>query len=169
MPLDIRTTVITALLALPATVEAATVHRCEDETGNITFTASGCPPGQSVKLQQAHNSLPGTTPAMRPPAREPLRRQSERELVVIGRRDDGCGNVLSAEQRRRAIINQQTPAGMTKRDVESLLGKPDKIIGRNAEQRYVYEEKKGRSRQVQFDEHGCVKDTRAMRKTHKQK
>ena len=78
----------------------------------------------------------------------------------MGQRDDGCGNVLNAQQRRKAIINYKTPTGMTKRDVESLLGKPDKIVSRNAEVRYVYSEKKGHSRQVIFDEHGCVKGKR---------
>ena len=87
-----------------------------------------------------------------------------RELVVVGEHDDGCGNRLGAEQRRKAIINEQTPAGMTRRDVESLLGKPDKIISRNAEQRYVYKEKNGRTRQVQFDENGCVMGTQRKRK-----
>ncbi len=49
---------------------------------------------------------------------------------------------------------------MTKRDVESLLGRPDKISNRNGELRYVYEQKKGRSNSVTFDEDGCVKGKR---------
>lgn len=168
MPLDIRKTVITALLLLPAAAGATSVHRCEDESGNITFTTLSCPPGQLQKSLSVNSPLPGTVPIAPSSVKEVVKRQPENnELVVVGQRDDGCGNVLSAEQRRRAIINQQTPAGMTKRDVESLLGKPDRIIGRNAGLRYVYEKKKGRSRQVQFDEHGCVKGTRQMRKTEK--
>ncbi len=167
MPLDIRKTVIAALLFLPVAVGAASVHRCEDESGRITFTTLSCPPGQSRKLQSVNSSLTGSVSATPVPAPKSLRRQPGTELVVVGQRDDGCGNVLSAEQRRKAIINHQTPAGMTKRDVESLLGRPDKVIGRNGELRYVYEEKKGRSRQVQFDEHGCVKGSRPKGKAQK--
>ncbi|MFJ3484287.1 DUF4124 domain-containing protein [Pseudomonas sp. NPDC090202] len=157
MPLDIRKTVITALLCLPACTWANTVNRCEDERGHITFTTLSCPPGQNLKQHSAYNAPPGT----RLPAptlqndRQPV--PQDRELVIVGQRDDGCGNVLNAEQRRRAIINQQTPAGMTRRDVESLLGRPDRIVDRNGERRYIYEEKKGRSRQVTFDQNGCVK------------
>jgi hypothetical protein len=159
MKLDTRKPVFAALLFLPVLATAATVHRCEDANGKITFTTLACPAGHELKLQNAHNPLPGTVVTPLSPSEAKTRKKSE-ELVIVGQREDGCGNILSAEQRRRAIINQQTPAGMTKRDVESLLGKPDKIVGRNAELRYVYEEKKGKSRQVTFDEKGCVKGKR---------
>lgn len=159
MLLDTCKPFFAVLLFLPVLATAATVHRCEDERGRITFTTLACPAGHELKMQSAHNPPPGTVVTPSLPAEVQTRKRSE-ELVIVGQRDDGCGNVLSAEQRRKAIINQQTPAGMTKRDVVSLLGKPDKIVGRNAELRYVYEEKKGKSRQVTFDENGCVKGKR---------
>jgi hypothetical protein len=160
MPLDIRKPFMTALLLLPLPGWSTTVNRCEDASGSVTFTTLGCPHGHSVTQQEADNAMPGTViPSPEPPSREPFP-TPQKELVVVGQHDDGCANVLTAEQRRRAIINMQTPTGMTKRDVESLLGKPDKIISRNAEIRYVYKEKKGRSRQVSFDENGCVKGKR---------
>ncbi len=160
MSSNVRWVAAIALLFLPASVWATTVHRCEDDHGQITFTTLGCPSGHNLKAQQADNPLPGSIPASAPATVEKSRIKKEQELVVVGQRDDGCGNILSAEQRRKAVINQQTPAGMTKRDVESLLGKPDKIVGRNGELRYVYKEKKGQSRQIMFDEHGCVKGKR---------
>jgi hypothetical protein len=159
MLLDTRKPVFAALLFFPVLATATTVHRCEDANGKLTFTTLACPAGHELKLQNAHNPLPGTVVTPNSSAETKTRKRSE-ELVIVGQPDDGCGNVLNAEQRRRAIINQQTPAGMTKRDVESLLGKPDKIVGRNAELRYIYEEKKGKSRQVTFDENGCVKGKR---------
>ncbi|WP_062389383.1 hypothetical protein [Pseudomonas abietaniphila] len=159
MLLDTCKPVFAALFFLPVIATATTVNRCEDEHGSITFTTLACPMGHALKPQNVHSPLPGTVVTTSAPTEIRTRKKTE-ELVVVGQRDDGCGNVLNAEQRRRAIINQQTPAGMTKRDVESLLGKPDKIVGRNAELRYVYEEKKGKSRQVTFDEKGCVKGKR---------
>lgn len=156
-----------ALTCLPATSLASSVQRCEDATGNITFTSLGCPTGHDMQWQDAYNAPPGSATPMLPDAeprnrsaRKPIKPAPEKDILVVGQRDDGCGNRLSDEQRRRAIINQKTPAGMTRKDVESLLGRPDKITSRNGETRYVYNEKKGRSSQVTFDENDCVKGKR---------
>ncbi|GIZ12208.1 hypothetical protein NCCP436_16240 [Pseudomonas sp. NCCP-436] len=48
---------------------------------------------------------------------------------------------------------------MSRTDVESSLGKPDKVTVSNGVQRYHYQAKRkgGASRQVSFDETGCVK------------
>lgn len=156
-----------ALLCSSTLLQASSVLRCEDATGNITFTTLGCPSGQDVQWQDAYNAPPGSVTPLLPgaeqvdkSARKSAQAAQSEELVIVGQRDDGCGNRLSAEQRRRAIINQQTPPGMTRKDVESLLGRPDKVVSRNGETRYVYHEKKGRSSQVTFDEHDCVKGKR---------
>jgi hypothetical protein len=161
MPLNAGTLFITLLLFLPTSAVASTVNRCQDHSGNVTFTTLSCPDGQAIN-PQGINPVSGMAYTPPPPPSKTDTRQTRKlkEVVVVGQRDDGCGNILTAKQRRNAIINQQTPAGMSKRDVESLLGRPDKVISRNAEVRYVYEEKKGRSRQVSFDEHGCVKGKR---------
>ena len=162
-----RQALCSALLCLPLSLHATIVQRCEDPAGNITYTSLGCPGDHDIRLQNAFNAPPGSSgdAALLPPQDQSPLRQSgaarqDRQLTIVGQRDDGCGNRLTAEQRRRAIINQQTPPGMTKRDVESLLGRPDKVVSRNGETRYTYNEKKGRSSQVTFDEMGCVKGKR---------
>ena len=167
MTIQTRQMLCSALLCLPLSLHATIVQRCEDPAGNVTYTSLGCRSDHDMQLHNAFNASPGSksNTALLPP-RDPLsRRQTatarqEKQLTVVGQRDDGCDNRLSAEQRRRAIINQQTPGGMTRRDVESLLGRPDKVVSRNGETRYVYNEKKGRSSQVTFDEMGCVKGKR---------
>ena len=163
LALDIRIALITALIAAPLSAMAGSVHKCVDLHGHTTFTTLGCPPDHAMSLHQAHNPTPGSVAPAPMPRTHPAEVKN-RTLVIVGERDDGCGNRLTALQRRQAIINQQTPAGMTRRDVESLLGKPDKIITRNAEQRYVYESKNGKSRQVQLDENGCVKGAQRKRR-----
>lgn len=161
-----RQLLCSALFCLPVSLQATTVQRCQDPAGNITFTSLGCPSDHEMQLQNAFNAPPGSDDnAALLPSREQSGGQKdnvrqEKEITVAGQRDDGCGNRLSTEQRRRAIINQQTPPGMTKRDVESLLGRPDKVENRNGETRYHYNEKKGRSSQITFDENGCVKGKR---------
>ncbi len=153
-----------ALLCLPLMAEANTVQRCEDTAGNVTFTTLSCPEGHSRQLQRAFNAPPGSTQGlMLPPSEgnEPRRpRSPNKEVVIVGQHEDGCGNRLSADQRRQAIINQRTPPGMTRRDVESLLGRPDKVTNTNGELRYAYHQKKGRSHIVTFDQDGCVKGKR---------
>lgn len=164
MPFKTRLLLGFILLTPVHLVQASSVQRCEDARGNVTFTSLGCPAGHAMQQQKAYNAPPGSTTHLLPfvdhPERKPATPVRGPEIVVVGERDDGCGNRLSADQRRRAIINQQTPAGMTLRDVESLLGRPDKVISRNGETRYVYQEKKGRSSQVTFDDNGCVKGKR---------
>lgn len=145
-------------LALQA--NAAAVQRCENAVGHVTFTSLGCAPHETLLIQNAVNSAPGdskaTTLKSRP--KETSGTKSAHEpLVIVGQSDDGCGNLLTAKERRQAIINQRVVPGMSQREVESALGKPDKISIRNATTSYRYDAKKGRSAQIVFDEKGCVK------------
>lgn len=167
MSARIRNALLATLLCLPAISFAATFNRCEDSAGNITFTSLSCPIGHERSVQDAYNAPPGGGAGMLPPASRDLRysaRTSSKpvtspdDILVVGEQEDGCGNRLSAEQRRKAIMNGQTPPGMTRRDVESLLGKPDTVANHNGEQRYTYKKKNSRSSSnVTFDEYGCVK------------
>ena len=144
---------------------AATVQRCEDPNGHPTFTLQGCPGEQQPQLQQADNPTPGNGKAI-PLAKPSKQKRSTRKskaankLVIVGERQDGCGNQLSNSERRSAIIGQRIRAGMTQKDVESALGKPDKISSQNGQTRYQYRDEKGNSRQVSFDESGCVRSKR---------
>ena len=144
---------------------AATVQRCEDPNGHPTFTLQGCPGEQQPQLQQADNPTPGNSKAI-PLAKPSKQKRSTRKskaankLVIVGERQDGCGNQLSNSERRSAIIGQRIRAGMTQKDVESALGKPDKISSQNGQMRYQYRDEKGNSRQVSFDESGCVRSKR---------
>ncbi len=77
---------------------------------------------------------------------------------VVGQAVDKCGNLITPAQRREAIINQRVIAGMSQQDVESALGKPDKISIRNSATSYRYDTKRGRSANIEFDERGCTKE-----------
>ena len=82
---------------------------------------------------------PGETSGMKIKGREP---------TIVGQSEDKCGNLISARERREAIINQRVVAGMSQQDVESALGKPDKITIRNSATSYRYDTKRGRRAQV---------------------
>ncbi len=149
------------LTLLPTHSDAASIYRCVDKAGQITLTRQGCPAGQEAQTTRVVNQTPGSGPAIplaKPtPASKRQVSRGSRELTVVGEQDDGCGNRLTGRARRNALINQQIHAGMTRNDVESAFGKPDRIVNRNGQTQYRYVGREGRSRTVSFDEHGCVR------------
>lgn len=144
---------------LHSAAQASTVFRCEDAKGHITYTLHGCPEDEHLNLQEAHNPTPGKGKAV-PLAKshKPNRQKTDRQLVVVGTQQDGCGNRITGSARRTAMIRQQVHGGMTQSDVESALGEPDKITSHDGQVRYHYADRKGNTRQVTFDESGCVKE-----------
>lgn len=155
-----------AILLCPTPLLASTVFRCEDANGHITFTLQGCPSEQAQHLQDAYNPTPGSGKAV-PLAKtskssrsKNKEKDSASELVVVGEKQDGCGNRVTGSERREAVIKQQIRSGMTREDVESSLGTPDKISHQDDQTRYHYRDQQGNSRQVSFDEAGCVKGKR---------
>ncbi|WP_448723329.1 cell envelope protein SmpA [Pseudomonas farris] len=151
---------LAALLCLPPQALATTVHRCEAANGHITFTTLSCTAGESLSLQDVRTFLPGSATPLMPEAefREtPGKKFQRREPTIVGQSEGKCGNLLSAKERRIAIINQRVVAGMSQQDVESALGKPDKISTRNSATSYRYDNKRGRSAHIEFDEKGCTK------------
>jgi hypothetical protein len=160
MPSNARCFLLIALLYPPPCALATTIHRCEATNGRITFTTLSCTTGESLSLQEVHTFTPGNTTALMPEA--DFRETSgmkirKRDPTVVGQGEDKCGNLISARERREAIINQRVVAGMSQQDVESALGKPDKISIRNSTTSYRYDTKRGRSAHVEFDERGCTK------------
>lgn len=159
----LRCATFCAILLCPLPTLGSSVFRCEDAKGHVTFTRQGCPDAHNQSLQQAYNPTPGSgkpVPLAKPrkASRESeSKKKNEYELTVIGVKQDGCGNHLSSSKRRTAIIKQQIRLGMSRSDVESSLGKPDKVTEHNGQTRYVYQGKKGNKRNVSFDEAGCVK------------
>lgn len=160
MSLNAHYYLLAALLCLPPQALATTVHRCEAANGHVTFTTLSCTAGESLSLQDVRPFLPGSATPLMPEAgfRETSGMKIQRrELTVVGQSEDKCGNLLNAKERRIAIINQRIVAGMSQQDVESALGKPDKINTRNSATSYRYDNKRGRSAHIEFDEKGCTK------------
>ncbi|WP_213941040.1 cell envelope protein SmpA [Pseudomonas sp. dw_612] len=160
MPSNTYLLLLIALLCLSPESLATTIHRCEAPDGRITFTTMSCRTGENLSLQDVRPFTPGTIVAVMPEAntRDTSGTHEQRRApTVVGQFEDKCGNLIDAKQRRAAIINQRVIAGMTQQDVESALGKPDKISIRNSATSYRYDLKRGRSAHVDFDEKGCVK------------
>jgi len=142
------------------TAQAAMVYRCEDAAGHLTFSASGCASDSDSRLQRADNPRPGgAKPVLMAKPKATPRKGGTREPTVVATKTDGCGDLLSASERRQAIIRGQVKVGMSRADVENALGQPRRISQLDTLTRYHYEgrQRKERSRLVTFDEHGCVR------------
>ena len=161
-------------LGIPLCGQAATLFRCEAGNGHLTFSQHGCPPDQQQRLQRSHNATPGSgkpIPLARPatsntqPSKAAPTNKNVQDLTVVGERQDGCGNLLSESERRTAIIQGRIRTGMTRADVESAFGKPDKISQTDNRVRYLYAARDGKTkRSVSFDEFGCVKTRTATQR-----
>ncbi|WP_440973164.1 cell envelope protein SmpA [Pseudomonas koreensis] len=152
--------VLATLLCLPYAEAATTLHRCQAPDGRTTFTSLSCANDEQLSVQHVQPYSPGSVvPIMPEHNHEEISGMTirGREPGIVGRKEDKCGNLIDARQRRAAIINQRVIAGMSQQDVESALGKPDKVNIRASTISYRYDLKRGRSAQVDFDEKGCVK------------
>ncbi|MDC7828470.1 MULTISPECIES: DUF4124 domain-containing protein [Pseudomonas] len=139
---------------------SATVYRCEDASGHLTFSASGCASDSDSSLQRADNPRPGgARPTLMAKPKAAPRKEVSRAPTVVAAKTDGCGDRLSASERRQAIIRGQVRVGMSRADVENALGQPRRISQLDTLTRYHYDgrQHKERSRLVTFDEHGCVR------------
>ncbi|MFJ2540757.1 cell envelope protein SmpA [Pseudomonas sp. NPDC087614] len=160
MPSKTSRFVLASLLCLPSAGAATSLHRCEAPDGSITFTSMSCASGKRLSAQEVHPYLTGSVVAVMPALNHEEtsgKKTNDRELGVAGKAEDKCGNLIDARQRREAIINRRVIAGMNQQDVESALGKPDKVNIRTLTTSYRYDLKRGRTALVEFDEKGCVK------------
>ncbi|KTT44679.1 hypothetical protein NS337_22345 [Pseudomonas oryzihabitans] len=152
--------VVLGLLLGCASAQSATVFRCEDAAGHLTFSASGCASDSDSRLQRADNPRPGgARPTLMAKPKAAPRKEAPRAPTVVATRTDGCGDLLSSSERRQAIIRGQVKIGMSRADVENALGPPQRISQLDTLTRYHYEarQRKERSRLVTFDDQGCVR------------
>ena len=158
------------LISQVPTSQAASVFRCTAADGSVLFSQYGCPTERQQEIQEASNQTPGSgepvpMAAVKAPApqKAPARSKGkggeleDRSLVIVGEQQNGCGNRVTGSARRKAIIEGRIKTGMTRSDVESAFGKPDKVSQHNETLRYHYDaNKRHGARTVTFDEDGCV-------------
>lgn len=145
------------LAATPAL--SASVFRCTDQSGHVTFSQQGCPEEQNQHRQSATSPTPGSgkaVPMARPRIGSDANRKAHDTLAIVAEKEDGCGNRVTGSDRRSAIIRKQIRAGMTRSDVESALGRPESVTSSNGRDRLRFRDSSGQVRTVTFDEHGCV-------------
>lgn len=166
-----------ALLCCAASqAQAATVFKCVDAAGKVTFTQQQCPEQSALHdVVRANNPTPSgsgqpTEMAPRPGSqREALRRefdqlvddmraparQSAQGVNVVGG-DKPCSTGMSERDERTAVVRKQAVQGMTRQQIESMYGKPDNTTTANGEVNYRYWNDQARTyTSVRFDQNGC--------------
>ncbi|HTN31393.1 MAG TPA: DUF4124 domain-containing protein [Pseudomonas sp.] len=133
------------VIGLPLISQGADYYRCLDDQGQVSFSDQRCPNGERLRLEPA-NSLPAPSIQYQAAGR-----------VSGQQRTLPCGGLLDPRERRTAQIRREVRAGMSRGEIESALGKPEKISHRNGQTRYQYRDEQGGLRTVRFDEQGCVK------------
>jgi hypothetical protein len=155
-----------AILFFSHTATATTVFRCVSEQGRVSFSANGCLKEEAISHQEIKNPKPGGSglnlsimpQSLLQPSTSKNQLPAPQEPAIAGAKEATCLSTLSGSERRTAIIQKKVIAGMTREDVESALGKPDRITEHNSRARYHYvTQHKRHSRTVSFDDSGCVK------------
>lgn len=147
------------LWALFSTANASSIQRCEDAQGRITFSQHGCPSEQLQQQISAHNPTPGGNQPRTMAGHQTRPETAPRpvnDIMVVGQREDGCGNRVNGTERRTAMIRQQVLPGMTRADVLSSLGTPQRISRHNAHEQFHYTRADGSRYSIRFDHNGCV-------------
>lgn len=121
--------------------QAASVFKCVDAFGKVTFTQHNCPDASGLDdVVSAHNPRPsgsgqGTVMAVSPQAQSsgsyqqvsrPVQSSSSGVTVVGGSREKiPCDTGLSDRDLRTAKVRGEVVEGMSRKDVESMYGKPN--------------------------------------------
>jgi hypothetical protein len=114
MPAYVRYFLLITLLCQMPSAPATTIHRCEAINGRITFTTLSCAASESSSRysKSVHSRLASDLTALMPEAQrlaDSIRHEKQKERTNHRRKEPRteCGNLISARERREAIINQR--------------------------------------------------------------
>lgn len=163
-----------AICLLSGAAQAASVFKCVDGNGKVTFTSNAnCPRGNDLTdVVSAHNAAPsGTGPAtvMAKPERRQQRyhnsnsapRQNQGYTVVGGSADKTpCSTGLSDRDLRTAMVRKEVVPGMTRDQIESMYGKPNRDgAAHGGGTSTYYNDKYVDQTSVSYDSGGCVRSS----------
>lgn len=163
-----------SILLISAGAHAAAVFKCVDEKGKVTFTANAnCPRGHDLQdVVSAHNAPPsGTGPATlmaAPPAARSVQPGqgsgglSGQGYTVVGGSSgqSPCATGLSDRDLRTAMVRKEVVPGMTRDQIESMYGKPNRDgSARGAGATTYFNDKYVDVTSIRYDSSGCVRSS----------
>jgi len=145
---------------------AATVFKCVDDAGKITFTQQNCPNASSYHgAIQAHSpTISGAGPAveMAPPRRQGTSAEisnSPSRISVIGASapQPECSTGLNDRDLRTAKVRGEIVPGMSRGEIEQMYENPGRNAGaRGAGSSTYWNDKYVDQTTVRYDRSGCV-------------
>lgn len=158
-----------------ANAQAATVFKCVDAAGKTTFTQQNCPENHSLEdVVRARNpTISGSGPAARmarpvdgtsslpSSISQPSQRATPRVNVVgASAPQPGCSTGLNDRDLRAAKVRGEVVTGMTRGEVESIYGSPNRNPSTRGAGRSTYwNDKYLSATSVSYDRNGCVRST----------
>ena len=155
-------------------VQAATVFKCVDASGKVTFTQNQNCPDQTnqTAVVRAHNPEPtGEIVQMAPTGQEQQGgygygesspRSVGAKVTGLGGKasNEGCSTGLTETELRTAKVRGEIVQGMSRQDVESIYGTPNENgATRGAGSTTYWNDKYVSQTTVSYDSGGCVRST----------
>lgn len=154
---------------------AATMFKCVDAEGRVTFTQANCPDNHELDdVVSAHNAAPSGTSAPvqmaapRQQIQKPAAGYSEQHragptppnsVTVVGgsAKRAPCSTGLSDRDLRTAKVRGEVVPGMSRKDVEDMYGKPNKDgHARGAGSSTYFRDKYVQVTHVRYGQDGCA-------------
>lgn len=156
-----------AAAALAANASAASVFKCVDAAGRITFTQQSCP--QSSLL---HDVVSASSPTPSGSS-QPVAMAATPEPAGMGRAgrprasgigasapQAGCNTGLNAQDLRKAKVRNEIVPGMSRKDIEDMYGKAGRGgSARGAGASTYWNDKYVDVTSVSYDRNGCVRSS----------
>lgn len=173
MRIEVAAFAVIALL--PTAANAATVFKCVDASGKITFTQQSCPANHQLDdvVSARNQSISGSGPAavMADPQRREVgvtRYQEQQSptrrggVTVVGGSAERapCATGLSERDLRTAKVRGEIVPGMSRKDVEGMYGKVNRNgSAHGAGMTTYWNDKYLDATSVSYDSGGCVRST----------
>lgn len=154
--------------------KAATVFKCVDAAGKVTFTQQNCPENNILDdVVSARNpTISGSGPATRmaessrvsgyapPQGRQHQQPRSKVSVVGASAPQAGCSTGLNERDLRTAKVRGEIVPGMSRQDVESIYGAPNRNgAARGAGVSTYWNDKYLSATSVSYDRGGCVRSS----------
>lgn len=156
---------VALLCCVGVQAQAATVFKCVDPSGKITFTQQNCPDNHALSdVIRPRNVAPSggvevvnmAMPEDTRPEPQPVSAPSAVRGVTVVGGEKPCSTGMSSRDERTAVVRGEASKGMTRRQIESMYGTPDNTSTANGSVSYRYWSDQNRSyTSVSFDKNGC--------------